>query len=463
MEYRIETDSMGEIKVPNDKYYGAQTARSLMNFKIGGETFPREIIRALGVLKKAAALTNKELGTLPAEKAELIVKAADEVIEGKLDEHFPLVVWQTGSGTQTNMNSNEVIANRAIELAGGELGSKKPIHPNDDVNKAQSSNDTFPTAMHISAVEEIHRRLIPMVTKLRDALQKKSDEFKDVVKIGRTHLMDAVPLTLGQEFSGYVQQLTNGLERIEAAMPRLYELALGGTAVGTGLNTHPDFAVKAAKNIAEITSQQFVTGRNKFEGLAAHDAMVEISGVLKTLAVSLMKIANDIRTLGSGPRCGIGELNLPANEPGSSIMPGKVNPTQSEAFTMVCAQVMGNDVAVNIGGATGHFELNVFKPVIIYNVLQSIRLIADGCESFTDNCVVGIEANEKNIKAHLNNSLMLVTALNPHIGYDNAAKIAKKAHAEGTTLKEAAVELGLLTEEKFDEVVKPEQMVGPKK
>ena len=462
MEYRIESDSMGEIKVPNNKYYGAQTARSLMNFKIGGETFPREVIRALGVLKKAAALTNKELGTLTTEKADLIVKAADEVIEGKLDEHFPLVVWQTGSGTQTNMNSNEVIANRAIEIAGGELGSKKPIHPNDDVNKAQSSNDTFPTAMHISAVEEIHRRLIPMVTKLRNALQKKSDEFKDVVKIGRTHLMDAVPLTLGQEFSGYVQQLTNGLERIEAAMPRLYELALGGTAVGTGLNTHPEFAVKSAKNIAEITGQPFVTGRNKFEGLAAHDAMVEISGVLKTLAVSLMKISNDIRTLGSGPRCGIGELNLPANEPGSSIMPGKVNPTQSEALTMVCAQVMGNDVAVNIGGATGHFELNVFKPVIIYNVLQSIRLISDGCESFTDNCVVGIEANEKNIKAHLNNSLMLVTALNPHIGYDNAAKIAKKAHADGTTLKEVAVELGLLTAEKFDEVVRPENMTRPK-
>ncbi len=462
MGYRIESDSMGEIKVPNNKYYGAQTARSLMNFKIGGETFPREVIRALGVLKKAAALTNKELGTLTTEKADLIVKAADEVIEGKLDEHFPLVVWQTGSGTQTNMNSNEVIANRAIEIAGGELGSKKPIHPNDDVNKAQSSNDTFPTAMHISAVEEIHRRLIPMVTKLRNALQKKSDEFKDVVKIGRTHLMDAVPLTLGQEFSGYVQQLTNGLERIEAAMPRLYELALGGTAVGTGLNTHPEFAVKSAKNIAEITGQPFVTGRNKFEGLAAHDAMVEISGVLKTLAVSLMKISNDIRTLGSGPRCGIGELNLPANEPGSSIMPGKVNPTQSEALTMVCAQVMGNDVAVNIGGATGHFELNVFKPVIIYNVLQSIRLISDGCESFTDNCVVGIEANEKNIKAHLNNSLMLVTALNPHIGYDNAAKIAKKAHADGTTLKEVAVELGLLTAEKFDEVVRPENMTRPK-
>jgi len=407
-------------------------------------------------------MTNNKLGILSADKADLIVKAADEVIDGKLDEHFPLVVWQTGSGTQTNMNSNEVIANRAIEIAGGELGSKKPIHPNDDVNKAQSSNDTFPTAMHIAAVEEIHRRLIPMVTKLRDALQKKSDEFKDYIKIGRTHLMDATPLTLGQEFSAYVQQLTNGLERINAALPRLYEIALGGTAVGTGLNTHPEFAVKAAKNISEISGLPFITGRNKFEGLAAHDALVEFSGVLKTLAVSLMKIANDIRLLGSGPRCGIGELNLPANEPGSSIMPGKVNPTQSEAMTMVCAQVMGNDVAVNIGGATGHFELNVFKPVIIYNVLQSIRLISDACESFTDNCVVGIEPNEKNINKHLTESLMLVTALNPHIGYDNAAKIAKKAHAEGKTLKEVAVELGLLTEEKFDEVVRPEQMIGPK-
>ena len=462
MEYRMEKDTMGEIKVPSDKYYGAQTARSLMNFKIGGEKFPREIIRALGILKKAAALTNNELGILSSEKAGLIVKAADEVIEGKLDEHFPLVVWQTGSGTQTNMNANEVIANRAIEMAGGEMGSKKPVHPNDDVNKAQSSNDTFPTAMHISAVEEIHRRLIPMVTKLRDALQNKSDEFKNVIKIGRTHLMDATPLTLGQEFSGYVQQLTNGLERIDTAFPRLYELALGGTAVGTGLNTHPEFAIKAVKNISEITGKPFITGRNKFEGLAAHDALVELSGVLKTLAVSLMKIANDIRMLGSGPRCGIGELNLPANEPGSSIMPGKVNPTQAEAMTMVCAQVMGNDVAVNIGGATGHFELNVFKPVIIYNVLQSIRLIADACESFTDNCVVGIEANEKNINKHLTESLMLVTALNPHIGYDNAAKIAKKAHAEGKTLKEAAIELGLLTEEKFDKFVRPEDMIGPK-
>ena len=442
MNYRIEKDTMGEIKVPSDKYYGAQTARSLMNFKIGGDRFPRELIRALGILKKAAALTNQELGTLPKEKAELILKAADEVIEGKLDEHFPLVVWQTGSGTQTNMNANEVISNRAIELAGGELGSKKPIHPNDDVNKAQSSNDTFPTAMHIAAVEEIHRRLIPMITKLRDALQKKSDEYKNIIKIGRTHLMDAVPLTLGQEFGGYAQQLTNGLERINSTLPRLYELALGGTAVGTGL--------------------KFATARNKFEALASHDALVEFSGVLKTLAASLMKIANDIRFLGSGPRCGLGELHLPENEPGSSIMPGKVNPTQSEAMTMVCAQVFGNDVAVNFGGATGHFELNVFKPVIIFNVLNSIRLISDACESFTDNCVVGFDANKGNIKKHLENSLMLVTALNPHIGYDNAAKVAKKAHAENKTLKEAVVELGLLTAEKFDEVVRPEKMIGPK-
>jgi fumarate hydratase, class II len=462
MSYRIEKDTMGEIKVPSDKYYGAQTARSLMNFKIGGDRFPRELIRALGILKKAAALTNKELGTLPTDKADLIVKAADEVIEGKLDEHFPLVVWQTGSGTQTNMNANEVISNRAIEIAGGEMGSKKPIHPNDDVNKAQSSNDTFPTAMHIAAVEEIHRRLIPMVTKLRDALQKKSDEYTDIIKIGRTHLMDAVPLTLGQEFGGYAQQLTNGLERINAALPRLYELALGGTAVGTGLNTHLQFAVKSAGHITKITGLKFVTARNKFEALATHDALVEFSGVLKTLAVSLMKIANDIRFLGSGPRCGLGELHLPENEPGSSIMPGKVNPTQSEAMTMVCAQVFGNDVAVNVGGATGHFELNVFKPVIIFNVLNSIRLISDACESFTDNCVVGIEANTGNIKKHLENSLMLVTALNPHIGYDNAAKVAKKAHAENKTLKEAVVELGLLTAEKFDEVVRPEKMIGPK-
>lgn len=462
MNYRIEKDTMGEIQVPSDKYYGAQTARSLMNFKIGGDRFPREMIRALGILKKAAAMTNKELGTLPTEKADLIIKAAEEVIEGKLDEHFPLVVWQTGSGTQTNMNANEVIANRAIEMAGGELGSKKPIHPNDDVNKAQSSNDTFPTAMHIAAVEQIHHRLIPMVTKLRDALQKKSEEFKDIIKIGRTHLMDAVPLTLGQEFSGYVQMLTNGLERIDAALPRLYELALGGTAVGTGLNTHPKFAELSAKKISEITGLPFITARNKFEALATHDALVEFHGVLKTLAASLMKIANDIRWLGSGPRCGLGELHLPENEPGSSIMPGKVNPTQSEAMTMVCAQVFGNDVAVNIGGSSGNFELNVFKPVIIFNVLNSIRLLSDACESFTDHCVIGIEANVENIRKHVENSLMLVTALNPVIGYDNAAKVAKKAHAENKTLKQAAVELGLLTTEKFDEIVRPEKMIGPK-
>ncbi|MCS7052422.1 MAG: class II fumarate hydratase [Ignavibacterium sp.] len=461
MEYRIEKDTMGEVQVPSDKYYGAQTARSLMNFKIGGDKFPREMIRALGILKKAAALANKELGTLSPEKADLISKAADEVIEGKLDEHFPLVVWQTGSGTQTNMNANEVIANRAIEIAGGVLGSKNPIHPNDDVNKAQSSNDTFPTAMHIATVEQIHKRLIPMVKKLKDALQKKSEEFKDIIKIGRTHLMDAVPLTLGQEFSGYVQMLNNGLERIEAALPRLYELALGGTAVGTGLNTHPKFAELSAKKIAEITGLPFVTARNKFEALATHDALVEFHGVLKTLAASLMKIANDIRWLGSGPRCGLGELHLPENEPGSSIMPGKVNPTQSEAMTMVCAQVFGNDVAVNFGGASGNFELNVFKPVIIFNVLNSIRLLSDACESFADNCVVGIEPNLENIKKHVENSLMLVTSLNPVIGYDNAAKVAKKAHAENKTLKQAAVELGLLTAEKFDEIVRPEKMIGP--
>lgn len=463
MDFRIETDSMGGIKVPSNKYYGAQTARSLMNFKIGGETIPKELIRAFGILKKAAALVNKDLGLLPDDKVNLIIKAADEIIKGKLDDNFPLVVWQTGSGTQTNMNVNEVISNRAIEMAGGVLGSKKPIHPNDDVNKAQSSNDTFPAAMHIAAVEGIHRRLIPMVIKLRDALDEKSRSFKNIIKIGRTHLMDAVPLTLQQEFSGYVQQLSNGLERINSCLPRLYELALGGTAVGTGLNTHPVFAERSAQKIAELTGKPFVSARNKFEALAAHDAMVELSGVLKTLAASLMKIANDIRWLGSGPRCGIGELILPENEPGSSIMPGKVNPTQSEAMTMVCAQVMGNDVTVNIGGASGNFELNVFKPVIIYNILQSMRLIADACESFTDNCVVGIEANELNIKKYLENSLMLVTALNPHIGYDNAAKVAKKAHNENKTLKEAAVELNLLTAKQFDEIVRPEKMIGPQK
>ncbi len=463
MDYRIESDTMGQVQVPANRYYGAQTARSLMNFKIGGDRFPRELIRALGVLKKAAALTNQELGTLPAEKAKLIVQAADEVIAGKLDDHFPLVVWQTGSGTQTNMNANEVIANRAIELAGGQMGSKKPVHPNDDVNKAQSSNDTFPTAMHIAAAEQTVHHLLPAVKKLRDTLRQKSQDFSDIIKIGRTHLMDAVPLTLGQEFSGYVQQLDNNIKRIELALDGLYELALGGTAVGTGLNTHPDFAVKATGHIAQITGLPFRTAPNKFEALAAHDAIVFASGALKTLAVSLMKIANDVRWLASGPRCGIGELLIPENEPGSSIMPGKVNPTQSEAMTMVCAQVMGNDVAINVGGLSGNFELNVFKPVMIFNLLNSIRLLGDACESFNDNCAVGIEPNKEQIDHFLNNSLMLVTALNPHIGYDNAAKVAKKAHAENTTLRQAAIGLGLLTGEEFDKAVRPEKMIGPGK
>ncbi|MGD2064671.1 MAG: class II fumarate hydratase [Nitrospirota bacterium] len=463
MEFRTESDTMGEMQVPADRYYGAQTARSMMNFKIGGERFPREVIYALGTLKKAAALVNADLGTLPADKADLIVRAADEVIDGKLDDHFPLVVWQTGSGTQTNMNTNEVIANRAIELAGGVLGSKDPIHPNDHVNRAQSSNDTFPTAMHIAAVRQIHDRLIPMVTKLRDALAAKAEAFQAIAKIGRTHLMDATPLTLGDEFSGYAQQLTNGLARIDGCLPRLCELALGGTAVGTGLNTHPEFAERGAAKIAELTGLPFTSAPSKFEALAAHDAVVEASGVMKTLACSCMKIANDIRWLGSGPRCGLGEVQLPANEPGSSIMPGKVNPTQAEAMTMVCCQVMGNDTAVNVAGASGNFELNVYKPVLIHNLLQSIRLLADACESFTDHCVVGIEPNHERIEELLNRSLMLVTALNPHVGYDNAAKIAKKAHADGTSLKEAALALGLLTAEQFDEWVRPQDMLGPRR
>lgn len=462
MSFRTESDTMGEIQVPNDKYYGAQTARSLIHFKIGRERFPRELIWSLGILKKAAAQANLEIGILPPDKTDLIVRAADEVIDGKLDEHFPLAVWQTGSGTQTNMNANEVISNRAIELAGGVMGSKKPIHPNDDVNKAQSSNDVFPTAMHIAVVSQIHKLLIPSLTELRDALAKKSVEFDQVIKIGRTHLMDATPLTLGQEFSGYVQQLTYGLKRIDAAMPRLYELAQGGTAVGTGLNTHPDFAVKVAQKIAELTGYPFVTAPNKFESLAAHDALVEFSGVLNTLAASLFKIANDIRWLGSGPRSGIGELRLPENEPGSSIMPGKVNPTQCEAMTMVCVQVFGNHSTVTFAGASGNFELNVYKPVIVFNVLQSIRLISDACVSFTEHCVEGIEASTSNIAKHLNNSLMLVTALNPYIGYDKAAKVAKKAFAENSTLKEAAMALGFLTAEQFDQYVRPEQMIHPK-
>ncbi|MZH05287.1 MAG: class II fumarate hydratase [Nitrospinae bacterium] len=462
METRTETDSMGDIEVPANRYYGAQTARSLIHFDIGAETMPRELIRGMGILKKASALVNAELGLLPGNVKDLIVKAADEVIEGKLDDHFPLRVWQTGSGTQSNMNSNEVIANRGIELAGGVIGSKDPVHPNDHVNMGQSSNDTFPTAMHIAAVERIRDALIPSLKTLTESFRKKTEEFKDVIKIGRTHLMDATPLTLGQEFSGYTTQLEYALDRIDGCMPRMYQIALGGTAVGTGLNSHRDFPEKVAEQIADITGCPFVTAPNKFESLAAHDAIVEASGVLKTIACSLMKIANDIRWLGSGPRCGIGEITLPANEPGSSIMPGKVNPTQSEAMTMVAAQVIGNDTAINVGGSSGNFELNVFKPVMIYNLLQSIRLLADSCRSFNDHCVVGIEPNQNQIEKHLNGSLMLVTALNPHIGYDNAAKVAKKAYQENMTLKESAVALGLLTAEEFDENVRPEKMTGPK-
>ena len=461
MKERVEKDTMGEIRVPEDRYYGAQTARSLMNFKIGTEKFPPSVIRALGIIKKAAALINAELGKLNDEKTTLIIKAADEVISGKWDDHFPLSVWQTGSGTQTNMNSNEVISNRAIELHGGTMGSKDPVHPNDDVNKSQSSNDVFPTAMHIAAAEQIVNKLIPSLTRLKESLEVKMKAYEDIIKIGRTHLMDATPLTLGDEFSGYVKQLDNGLKRIDAALPRVYQIALGGTAVGTGINSHPKFAVKVAEEIAEITGLPFVTAENKFEALAAHDAMVEFSGVLKTIAASLMKIANDVRWLGSGPRCGIGEINLPANEPGSSIMPGKVNPTQSEALTMVCAQVMGNDVTINIAGASGNFELNVFKPMIIYNLLQSIQLISDGADSFREKCVEGIEANQPNIEENLNNSLMLVTALNTHIGYDKAAQVAKKAFQENKTLKEVCLELDLLSEEEFTKIVDPAKMVRP--
>jgi fumarate hydratase class II len=462
MATRTETDSFGKIDVESDRYWGAQTQRSLQNFKIGREKFTRELIASFGVLKKAAALVNQDLGLLPEEKCRLITAACDEVIEGKLDDHFPLSVWQTGSGTQTNMNLNEVISNRAIEMAGGEMGSKKPIHPNDDVNKSQSSNDTFPTAMHMAAAFAITKTLLPKVKSLRDVFAKKSETFADIVKIGRTHLQDATPLTLGQEFSGYVSQLDHSITIIERSLPDLYELALGGTAVGTGLNAHPEYAERSAKKIAELTGQPFVTAPNKFQALASHDALVAAHGALKTLACSLIKIANDIRWLASGPRCGIGELTIPENEPGSSIMPGKVNPTQSEAMTMLCAQVIANDVAVSFGGASGNFELNVFKPLIIHNVLQSIRLLGDGCASFEENCAVGIEPNNARIDKNLRESLMLVTALNPHIGYDNAAKIAKKAHKEGTTLKEAAVALGLITAERFDEVVRPEEMIGPK-
>lgn len=463
MEFRIEKDSLGEVQVPKEKYWAAQTQRSLMNFKIGGpeERMPIEIIRAFAILKKAAAAANHELGVLSAEKSDLIAQVCDEILAGKLDSEFPLVIWQTGSGTQSNMNVNEVIANRGHVVKGGSLtDEKKVLHPNDDVNKSQSSNDTYPTAMHIAAYTQVASITIPGMKLLRDTLNKKAQEFMNIVKIGRTHFMDATPLTLGQEFSGYVQQIDNSIKAIENALKAVSELALGGTAVGTGLNTPSGYSELVAKKIAEFSGYPFVTAPNKFEALAAHDAMVELSGALKRAAVALMKIGNDVRMLSSGPRCGIGEILIPDNEPGSSIMPGKVNPTQPEALTMVCAQVIGNDVAVSFGGATGHFELNVFKPLIASNVLRSARLIGDACVSFNNNCAEGIEPNHAAIKENLDKSLMLVTALNPHIGYDNAAKIAKKAHKEGTTLKQAAIDLGLLTSEQFDEWVRPEDMIG---
>ncbi|MGH7812635.1 MAG: class II fumarate hydratase [Candidatus Binataceae bacterium] len=459
---RTETDSMGAIEVAADRYWGAQTERSLLHFSIGFDRMPRAVIRAFGLLKRAAAEVNRDLGKLPASKARLIVRAADEVVAGRLDDHFPLRIWQTGSGTQTNMNANEVISNRAIELAGGAPGSKQPVHPNDHVNMSQSSNDTFPTAMHIAAAEKINRELLPAVRTLRAALDKKAREFAKIVKIGRTHLMDAVPLTLGQEFSGYVAQLDADLRRIEVTLPDIYELAIGGTAVGTGLNTHPEFADRVAAKIAKYTDLPFKSAPNKFAALAAHDALVAASGALRTLAVSLMKIANDIRWMGSGPRCGLGELILPENEPGSSIMPGKVNPTQSEAMTMVSIQVIGNDTAIAVAGSQGNFELNVFKPLIIHNFLHSATLLAHSCASFTNYCVIGIEANRKQIASYVENSLMLVTALSPHIGYDNAAKVAKQAHKDGTTLRAAAIALGLLKGEEFDRLVRPEQMLAPK-
>lgn len=460
MDYRIEKDTMGEVKVPADAYWGAQTQRSAENFKIGGQKMPVEIIRAFAILKKAAAMTNRDLGVLSSEKAGAIAGVCDEILSGKLDDQFPLVVWQTGSGTQSNMNLNEVIANRAHVVQGGKLtDEKKVLHPNDDVNKSQSSNDTFPTAMHIAAYQILMEATLPAMERLRDVFKSKSDQYMDVVKIGRTHFMDATPVTLGQELSGYTAQLDYGIKAIKNSLKHLSELALGGTAVGTGLNTPTGYAQKVAENIATLTGLPFVTAPNKFEALATHDALVEAHGALKTAAVSLMKIANDIRMLASGPRSGIGEIIIPENEPGSSIMPGKVNPTQSEAMTMVAAQVLGNDVAINVGGANGHFELNVFKPVIIYNFLISARLIADACDSFREHCIEGLEPNLPRIKELLENSLMLVTALNTKIGYDNAAKIAKKAHKENKTLRQAAIELGLLTSEQFDNWVKPEEMV----
>ncbi len=462
MTTRVETDSMGPIEVPADKYYGAQTMRSRMNFRIGTERMPIELVHAFGILKKAAALTNRDLDNLDDDVCKLIVRVADEVIDGKLDAHFPLVVWQTGSGTQSNMNVNEVISNRAIELAGGEMGSKKPVHPNDHVNRSQSSNDTFPTAMHIAAVLAVEA-MIPKVRLLRDTLDSKAKSFAHIVKIGRTHLQDATPLTLGQEISGWVSQIDHGLAAVDATMPQLRELALGGTAVGTGLNTHPKYAERVAAKIAELSATAFVSAPNKFAALAAHDAFVGTSGALKQLAVALMKIANDVRWLSSGPRSGIGEIRIPENEPGSSIMPGKVNPTQCEAMTMVCTQVMGNDATIGIAGSQGNFELNVFKPVMAYNLLQSVRLLGDASQSFNDHCAVGIEPNLETIDDKLRRSLMLVTALNPLVGYDNAAKIAKHAYKKHTTLREAAIELGLLTGEQFDEAVQPKDMVGPLK
>jgi fumarate hydratase class II len=457
---RMETDSMGEIEVPASAYWGAQTQRSLKHFNIGFDVMPREVIRALGILKKAAAVVNYDLGKLPLDKLKLIEQAADEVIEGKLDEHFPLRVWQTGSGTQTNMNANEVISNRAIEIAGGVMGSKDPIHPNDDVNKSQSSNDTFPTAMYIAAAERVVA-LIPEVQKVHDAIDAKAKEFADVVKIGRTHLQDATPLTVGQEFGGWANLIERDIERLNLVLPGLFDLAIGGTAVGTGLNAHPEFADRAAAKIAELTGLPFRSHPDKFAALSAHDEVVFASGALKTLAASLMKIANDIRWLASGPRCGIGEISLPENEPGSSIMPGKVNPTQSEAMTMVAVQVFGNDAAIGFAGSQGNFELNVFKPVMIHNFLHSVRLIHDACHGFVDYCVNGIELNREKIDHYVADSLMLVTALNQHIGYDNAAKIAKNAHKKGISLKQSAVELALLDAEKFDELVKPEDMTHP--
>lgn len=461
MGKRVETDSMGSIEVAEDRYWGAQTQRSLENFRIGHERFPRDFIRALGIVKKAAAQANVELGVLSEDLGEAIIKAADEVIEGKLDDHFPLVVWQTGSGTQTNMNANEVISNRAIEMLGGNLGSKKPVHPNDHVNKSQSSNDVIPTAMHVAAAEQINRQLISALKHLKKALDAKVAEFKDIVKIGRTHLQDATPLTLGQEFSAYAKQLELAVGRAEGCLKNLYSLALGGTAVGTGLSTPIGFDTTVAEKIADITGMPFVTSDNKFEGLATKDAIVEASGAMRTIAVSFMKIANDIRWLASGPRCGIGELTIPANEPGSSIMPGKVNPTQCEAMTMVVAQVMGNDVTVGFAGSQGNFELNVFKPVMIFNLLQSIKLLADVSRSFTDNCIVGIKANRERIDVLLDNSLMLVTALSPYIGYDKAAQVAHEAFEKGDSLKETAVRLGYVTAEEFDKYVIPQDMVKP--